>query len=291
MKEFKKKIFKKSARENTPEPPSFVVEPVKGWVAIGFSDLWEYRELMFFLAWRDVKAKYKQTVLGVSWAFIQPFFKMVVFSLIFGGLLKVSSEGKPYPIFSFAALVPWTFFTNSVSSGSESLVSSANLIKKVYFPRLIVPVGAVFLAFVDFVLAFLVLLLLMAYYGIGFTLSALWLPPLMLLTVITAVGFSLWLSAMNVQFRDIRSVAPFLLQSWMYFTPVLYSFAEVPERLRFFYCMNPMTGVVHGFRWALLGSSIQPYESIFISWIVSLAVLISGAYYFRRMEKNFADII
>jgi lipopolysaccharide transport system permease protein len=266
------------------------IEPSRGWVALKLSDLWEYRELVFFLTWRDIKVRYKQTALGAAWAIIQPFFTMLVFSLFFGRLAKVPSDGIPYPLFAYAALVPWMYFANGLTQSSNSVVESANLIKKIYFPRLAVPLAAVLSVTVDFLIAFPVLLAMMAYYGIAPTINVLWLPLFSVLAFITALGVGFWLSALNVKYRDVRYVVPFLTQFWMFATPVAYSSSLLSERWRIIYATNPMVGVVDSFRWALLGTSTAPGPIVLVSSLVAVIVLVSGAYYFRKMEKTFADI-
>lgn len=271
--------------------PRIHIAASHGWVTLRLHDLWEYRELLYFLTWRDIKIRYKQTVLGAAWAIIQPFFTMIVFSLFFGRLAGVPSDGIPYPIFSYAALVPWTFFANGMTQSSNSLVASANLIKKVYFPRLAIPLATVFSGVVDFVLAFLMLLGMMLYYGIFPTMNVLWLPLLLLLALVTSLGVSLWLSAMNVQFRDVRYIIPFLTQFWLFATPVAYPSSLLSQPWRTLYGINPMVGVVEGFRWALLDTDSAPGPIIIVSSCAALAFLIGGAYYFRRMEKTFADVV
>jgi lipopolysaccharide transport system permease protein len=273
------------------EMPVTVITPSHGWVALHLGQLWEYRELLYFLTWRDIKVRYKQTVLGVAWAIIQPFFTMAVFSLFFGRLASIPSDGVPYPIFSYAALVPWTFFANGLSQSSDSLVASANLIKKVYFPRLIIPIAAIFASGVDFVLAFIVLLGMMLFYGIMPTVNMLWLPCFLLLALTTSLGVGLWLSAMNVQFRDVRYTVPFLTQFWLFATPIAYPSSLLSEPWRTLYGINPMVGVIEGFRWALLGVATAPGPIVIVSSLAALALLISGLFYFRRMEKTFADVV
>jgi lipopolysaccharide transport system permease protein len=270
--------------------PVTVIRPSKGWVSLKLRELWEYRELLYFLTWRDIKVRYKQTALGAAWAIIQPFFTMVVFSLFFGRLAQMPSDGIPYPIFSYAALVPWTFFANGLSQSSNSLVVSANLITKVYFPRLVVPIATVLSGAVDFALALIVLLGMMLFYGVAPTINILWLPFFLLLALITALGVGLWLSAMNVQFRDVRYAVPFLTQFWLFATPVAYPSSLLSEPWRTVYGLNPMVGVVEGFRWALLGAKTAPGPAIIVSSLAALGLLISGAFYFRRMEKTFADV-
>lgn len=271
--------------------PAIVVKPSKGWISLRLRDLWEYRELFYFLTWRDIKVRYKQTVLGGAWAIIQPFFTMVVFSLFFGKLAKVPSDGIPYPIFAYAALVPWTFFANGLSQSSNSMVENANLIKKVYFPRMVVPISSVISGVVDFVLAFLVLLGMMFFYGIFPTKNIMWLPLLLVMAFVTALGVGLWFSALNVQFRDVRYTVPFLTQFWLFATPIAYPSSLLSEPWRTFYGINPMVGVVEGFRWALLGTDTAPGPIIIVSSLVALALLVGGAFYFRRMEKSFADVV
>ena len=268
------------------------IVPSKGWVPLKLRDLWEYRELLYFLTWRDIKVRYKQTVLGAAWAVIQPFFTMVVFSLFFGRLAKMPSDGLPYPIFSYAAMVPWVFFANGLSQTSSKLVGSAALIKKVYFPRLVMPLAAVCSGAVDFVLAFVVLLGMMLYYGIVPGQAAVWLPVFFLLAFVTALGAGLWLSALNIEFRDIQYVIPFLTQIWLFATPIVYPSSLVPAFWRPLYGLNPMVSVVEGFRWALLGSATVPGGlMVGASALAALALLVGGAFYFRRMESTFADVV
>lgn len=268
------------------------IEPSRGWVSLKLRELWEYRELLYFLTWRDVKVRYKQTVLGAAWAIIQPLMTMVVFSLFFGNLAKIPSDGIPYPIFSYAALVPWTFFANGMGQSSNSLVGAANLIKKIYFPRLVIPISSVISGVVDFALAFIVLLGMMLAYGIVPTLNVVFLPFLLLLAFVTALGVGMWLSAMNVQFRDVRYIIPFLTQFWMFATPIAYPSSLIEnDLLRTLYGLNPMTGVVEGFRWALLDTDTAPGPILIVSTLAAVALLVSGAYYFRRMEKTFADVV
>lgn len=271
--------------------PVLRIEPAKGWVSLKLVELWNYRELLYFLIWRDVKVRYKQTALGAAWAIIQPFFTMVVFSLFFGKLAKISSDGIPYPVFAYAALVPWTFFASGMAQSSNSLVSSSNLIKKVYFPRLIIPISTALSEIVDFTLAFLVLIAMMFYYGIVPTWNLLWLPLFLLLALTTSLGVGLWLSALNVKYRDVRYIIPFITQFWMFATPIAYPSSLLSEPWRTLYALNPMVGVVEGFRWALLGSNAAPGPMIAASASASLLILISGAFYFRRMEKTFADMV
>lgn len=271
--------------------PVIRIEPSIGWVSLKLGELYQYRELIYFLIWRDIKVRYKQTVLGVAWAIVQPFFTMLVFSLFFGKLANVPSDGIPYPIFSYAALVPWTFFANGLTQASNSLVGSANLIKKVYFPRLAIPIATVLSGVVDFILAFVVLVGMMAYFGFAPTINILWLPLLLLLALVTSLGVSLWLSAMNVEFRDVRYIVPFLTQFWLFATPIAYPSSLLQKPWQTLYGINPMVGVVEGFRWALLGTKTAPGAIVFVSALTAVALLIGGALYFRRMEKTFADIV
>jgi lipopolysaccharide transport system permease protein len=267
------------------------IAPSKGWVSLKLHELWEYRELLYFLVWRDIKVRYKQTALGASWAIIQPVFTMLVFSLFFGHLGKIPSDGIPYPIFSFAALVPWTFFANGLGQSSNSLVGNANLITKIYFPRLIVPLASVFSGIVDFLLAFVVLLGMMLYYGLVPTLNVLWLPLFVLLALVTSLGVGLWFSALNVEYRDVRYVVPFITQFWLFATPIAYPSSLLSQPWRTIYGLNPMVGVVEGFRWALLGTNTAPGPIIAVSSAAALVILVTGAFYFRRMERTFADIV
>jgi len=272
-------------------PPVIYIKRSRGLVSLRLGELWQYRELLYFLIWRDVKVRYKQTALGVAWAVVQPFFTMVVFSLFFGRLAKVPSDGVPYPLFAYCALVPWGFFANGLNMGSNSLVESANLIRKVYLPRLAIPIATVLSGGVDFLVSFLLLLGMMAYYGRMPGIEAAWLPLLLLLGLVTALGVSLWLSALNVQYRDVRYTIPFLTQIWMFGTPIAYPSSLVPEAWRPFYGLNPMVGVVEGFRWALLGTATRPGAMLIVSSLAALVLLVTGAMYFRFTEKTFADVV
>jgi lipopolysaccharide transport system permease protein len=254
-------------------------------------EVWEHRELTAIFIWRDLKVRYRQTVIGAAWAIVQPFLTMVIFSVFFGRLAHVPSDSIPYPIFSYAALVPWTFFANSINLASNSLVGNAEMIKKIYFPRLTMPIASVLGGLVDFFLAFLILLLMMFYYGFVPTINILWFPVFLLLSMITALGVSLWLGAMNVQFRDVRYMIPFITQAWLFATPVAYPSSLLTEPWHTLYGLNPMVGVVEGFRWALLGTNTAPGPMMIISFFVALLILITGVYYFRRVEKIFADVI
>jgi lipopolysaccharide transport system permease protein len=268
-----------------------VIEPPGGWAPLNMRELWGYRELLYFLVWRDVKVRYKQTALGAAWAVIQPFFTMVVFSIFFGGLAGIESNGIPYPIFAYSALVPWMYFANALTLASTSLVAQESILTKVYFPRLLVPIASVLAGLIDFMIAFVVLIVMMLYYGILPT-AAIWtLPFFVLLTTATALGTGLWLSALNVEFRDVRYVVPFLIQFWLFATPIAYPSSLVPEFWRPLYGLNPMAGVVEGFRWALLGQAQAPGLMLLVSSLTVVAILVGGMYYFRRMEETFADVV
>jgi lipopolysaccharide transport system permease protein len=267
------------------------IEPSEGWVALQLRELWEYRELLYFLVWRDIKVRYKQTALGAAWAVIQPCLSMVVFSLFLGKLAQVPSDGVPYPLFSYAALVPWTLFATGLTLASTSLVGSSNLIKKVYFPRLAIPIAAVLSGTVDFALALGVLLLMIPSFGLRPSADVVWLPFFALLGLVTALGVGIWLSALNAEYRDVRHVVPFLAQLWLFATPVAYPSSLLGEPWRTLYALNPMVGVVEGFRWALLGTRARPGGLVLVSALAAVALLVSGAYYFRRMERTFADVV
>lgn len=271
--------------------PVVRIAPSGAWKPLALRELWEYRELLYFLAWRDFNVRYKQTVLGIAWALIQPLLAMVVFTVFFGKLARMPSGGVPYPIFSYAALVPWTFFANALSQCANSMLRDAGLVSKVYFPRLVVPLASVLAGVVDFGLAFAVLLGMMAFYGFVPTAGILWVPLLALLALGSALGVGLWLSALSVQYRDVRYVVPFLVQMWFFATPVVYPTTLVPGAWRVLFGLNPMAGVVEGFRWALLGTHSRPGPMVLVSALVVLALLVSGAFYFRRMERTFADLI
>jgi lipopolysaccharide transport system permease protein len=271
--------------------PVLVIEPPKGRISLGLRELWEYRELSYFLAWRDIKVRYKQTALGASWAILQPVFAMVVFSLFFGKLGGIPSDGLPYPLWSFAALVPWTFFSQALMQSANSLVMNKGLLRKVYFPRLAIPIGTVLSAAVDFALAFVVLLGLMAFYRVGLTFRSLWVVAFAALAFIAALGTGLWLAAASVRYRDVRYVVPILVQFWLFATPIAYPATLLPERWRAIYALNPMTGVAEGFRWALLGANTRPGPMIVASTMAAFLMLVGGVLYFRRTERTFADIV
>lgn len=273
----------------THQHPVVFLRPSGRFTRLNLRDLWEYRDLLYFLVWRDIKVRYKQTALGAAWAILQPVLTMVAFSIFFGRLAKVPSDGIPYPVFVYAALLPWTLFAYSMTEASNSLVGSQNLITKVYFPRLVIPLAAVLGGLVDFAISFAVLILLMIFYGIRPTLAILTIPLFILLVVATALGVGLWLAALNVRYRDVRYTIPFLTQFWLYLTPVAYPSSLISARWRTLYGLNPMAGVVEGFRWALLGKKEAPGPMLAVSAVVVVALLIGGLYYFRRLESTFAD--
>lgn len=273
------------------EVPVTIIEPSSGWVALRLGALWRFRELLYFLVWRDVKVRYKQTVLGAAWAILQPILTMVIFSIFFGKLAGMPSDGVPYPLFAYVALVPWTFFANGLTLSSNSLVSNQSLLRKVYFPRLVIPISAVASGLIDFAIAFVVLTGMVLWYGITPTSNVVWLPALVLLALVTALGAGLWFSALNVLYRDVQYVVPFLVQVWLYATPIVYPSSIVPQRWRALYAINPMVGVVEGFRWALLGTGTAPGPMILVSAVAALAGLIGGLLFFRRMEKSFSDAV
>jgi homopolymeric O-antigen transport system permease protein len=266
------------------------IEPNEGWVALKLRELWTYRELLYFLVWRDIKVRYKQTALGAAWAIVQPLFTMLIFSLFFGRLAKVPSDGIPYPIFAYAALVPWTFFAHGLTQGSDSLVGSANLIRKVYFPRLLIPFATVVAGLADLAVAFMLLLVMIFCYHIH-PRHLIWVVPMILLALCTSLGVGFWLSALNVRFRDIKYALPFLTQFWMFATPIAYPSSLLSQPWRTLYGLNPMVGVVEGFRWALVGTKTAPGPIVLMSAAVALVIFFSGAFYFRRMEKTFADTV
>lgn len=271
--------------------PTVVIQPRRGLLDLDLKALWQYRELLYFLVWRDIKVRYKQTAIGASWAILQPVLNMIVFTIVFGRLAKLDSDGLPYPIFAYAGLLPWQYFSQAVSQSGFSLVQSANLISKLYFPRLIVPIAATLSPLVDFAIAFLVLIVLMVGYGISPTWGVVALPLFILLALITSLAVSLFLSALYVQYRDMRYTIPFLVQFWMYASPVVYSVNLLPERWRLIYGLNPMVGVIEGFRWALLGKAHPNIWAMMMSAAVVLLMLGAGLIYFRRMERTFADVI
>jgi len=270
---------------------TLVIKPCRRWIGLDFSEIWGYRELLLFLVLRDIKVRYKQTILGVTWAIIQPVMMMVVFSLFFGRFIKVYSSGVPYPLFTYAALLPWVTFTESISRSVNSLVQDANLVKKIYFPRLIMPLAGVLSPWVDFAFSFVVFLGLMLYFGIVPTIKIIFLPVFILLEVGLAFGVSLWLSALNVLYRDVRYAVPFILQFWFFSSPVVYASESLPSSWRLFYNLNPMVVVIDGFRWVLLAGNSPFPQGLFIALASILLILLAGLFYFRRMERLFADIV
>jgi lipopolysaccharide transport system permease protein len=271
--------------------PVTVIEPPRSWVPLDLRELWDQRELVYFLAWRDIKVRYKQTALGASWAILQPVFAMVVFSIFFGRLGRIPSDGLPYPLWSFAGLVPWTFFAQGLTQAANSLVVSQNLLRKVYFPRLAIPIATVLSAALDFALAFVVLVGMMLFYGVHPTWNVIWVLPLALLAFVTALGAGIWFAALSVRYRDVRYIVPFLVQFWLFATPIAYPSSLLPARWRVLYAINPMTGVVEGFRWSLLGTSTAPGVMVAVSAVTAMVVLVGGAFYFRRVERTFADLV
>jgi lipopolysaccharide transport system permease protein len=275
-----------------PEIRSITLRPSRGWIALNLRDLWLYRELVFFLTWRDVKVRYKQAALGVAWAILQPVTSMIIFSVILGYLLKVPTDnGIPYPVFSYVALLPWQLFANALTKSGGSLVGSANLITKVYFPRLVIPISSLGASLVDFLFSFLVLIGLMLFYKIQVTWNVLWLPLFLLFALVTAFAVGLWLAALNVQYRDVQQMIGPIVTAWMYASPVVYSASIIPSaKWQVVYALNPMAGVIQGFRWALLGTQ-PPDLSLLVSIGVVLVLLVSGLFFFKRMERIFADIV
>jgi lipopolysaccharide transport system permease protein len=268
-----------------------ILKPTRGWAALNLGELWLYRELIYFMTWRDLKVRYKQTVLGAAWAILQPFLSMVVFSVFFGRWLGVPSGDVPYPVFSYTALLPWGLFSKAIADAGRSLVTNRAMITKVYFPRLTIPLASVLAGIVDFLIAFVVLLGMMWYYDIELTSKVLTLPFFLLLALIASLGVGLWLSAMNVFYRDIGYIIPFLTQIWFYLSPIVYATSTVPEKLQPIYALNPMVGVIDGFRWALLGQEPAPGPLLIISSAVAVILLVSGVIYFRRVERTFADMV
>jgi lipopolysaccharide transport system permease protein len=285
-----KSVTFKLSVEAAPKP-IVVVEPRRGLFNLDLPVVWQYRELLYFLAWREVKVRYKQTVIGAAWAILQPLTTMLIFTVIFGTFAKIPSDGLPYPIFAYAGLLPWTYFSEATVRSSASLVGDANLIRKVYFPRLLIPLSAAVTPVVDFSLAFLMLLGMMVWYGFHPTWNALYIPLFLLLAFSTALAVGLWLSALNVKYRDVRHTVPFLVQIWMYASPVVYPMSIVPEKWRLFFALNPMTGVIEGFRWGLLGKDSPDFGVMIASTIVVILLLFSGLVFFRHMERTFADVV
>jgi lipopolysaccharide transport system permease protein len=267
------------------------IEPSHGLLNLRLREIWEYRELLYFFVWRDIKVRYKQTAIGAAWAVIQPFMTMVVFSLFFGRLAKIPANGLPYPVFYYCALLPWLYFAGALQSATNVVVEQQRVITKIYFPRVVLPISAVLGGLVDFAISFCVLLALMAYYGIAPTAATLWLPVFLLLAILTALGMGLWLSALNAFYRDVRYVVPFLVQFWMFASPVAYPSSLVPERWQWLYGLNPMAGVIEGFRWALTGQGLPPGPMMAASATGVVVVLVSGLIYYRAMEGSIADVV
>lgn len=282
--------FENAGGHQLPEKPVVVIQPSKSWVALNLRDLWHYRDLLYILTKRDVQVRYKQTILGAAWAIIQPLFTMLIFSLLFGKLANMPSDGIPYPIFAFAGLLPWTFFSNAVTNSGNSLVGNSNLVTKVYFPRMVIPMASVASGLIDFAVAFGLLILLMLYYGIGFSINLLMLPVLILLTSLLAIGIGMWMSALNVKYRDIRYALPFLIQLGMFASPIIYPLSLVPEKWQWLMLLNPLAGQIEGYRAAFFGKPFN-WLALAISAVLTFVILIYSAYNFRRMEKSFADLI
>lgn len=272
-------------------PQVTIIQPPKGWVSLGLRELWEYRDLFYFLVWRDIKSRYAQSVLGIGWAVIQPVMYMIVFTVVFGNLAKVTSDGVPYAIFTYTALVPWTYFSGSLTGATNSLVRNSNMLSKVYFPRLIIPLSAVLGRLFDFSIALLLVFCLMAWFRIVPTLWVFVLPMLVLLTMLTAAGLGMWLTALSVQYRDINYGMSFGIQLLMYAAPVVYPTSLIPDKYRFFYSLNPMVGVIEGFRSAFLSTNPMPWDLIALGSITAAFLAVSGAIYFRRTERIFADVV
>jgi lipopolysaccharide transport system permease protein len=270
--------------------PTVRIERHSGWSSLRLREIWEFRELFYFLAWRDVKVRYKQTVLGASWAILQPLLSMLIFTIFFGRLAKMPSDQVPYPVFSYTALLPWIFFSNGLGLASNSLVGSANLLTKVYFPRLIVPASAVISGLVDLAVGLMLMPLLLWYFGIGLQLQSVWIPVFVLVAFCAALGTGLWLSALNVQYRDVRYLVPFLTQFWMFATPVIYPTSLLPSPWRTLFAVNPMVGVIEGFRWSLLAAPF-PGRVLLVSTCSAAIILVTGLFYFRRVERVFADVV
>lgn len=270
---------------------TLIITPSKRWHSINLREVWTYRELLATLAWRDVSIRYKQSFVGIGWAIIQPIMTMIVFTIIFGKFAKLPSDGIPYPIFTYCALLPWNYFARSLGDSSDSLVGSSHLITKVYFPRLVLPLSRVFAGLVDFSIGFVILIGLMFWYGISPTVGLLLLPLFLLIAMIAALGGGLWLTALNVKYRDVKFVVPFVIQFMMYASPVAYSTSIIPERWQWVYSLNPMVGVIEGFRWALLGRAVPNLSMLYLPMGIIFILLVSGLYYFKSMEKTFADIV
>jgi lipopolysaccharide transport system permease protein len=279
-----------SPTHETGPVPHLHISPPKKWIPLDLVELWNYRELLYSFTWRDVKIRYKQTALGFLWAIIQPLCMMLIFTVFFGRLAKIPSDGIPYPLFVLAALLPWTLFAEGLTRSTNSMIVNANIMTKVYFPRLIMPLSGILSPLVDFVFSFLILVVMMAWYGFIPTLNIIFLPLFILLALATSLGIGLWLSALNVQYRDFQYTIPFLIQLWLFASPVVYPASLVPEPVRFLYGLNPMAGVIEGFRWALLGTEM-PGAMILVSVGMVVVLLVSGAFYFRKMEQYYADVV
>lgn len=285
------KGFFRESRGDAEVPPIFVIRPTKGWRFLDLRELWMYRELIYFLTWRDIKVRYKQTAIGVTWAVLQPLAMMVVFTLFFGRLAKVPSEGVPYPLFAYAALLPWQLFSRTISESTNSLITDQRLITRVYFPRIIVPLATTLAAMVDFAIAAVLLVALMLIYGVTPAVTLIWLPFFVVLMLVTALGVGFWLSALNVEYRDVMYVVPFLNQFWLFLSPVVYPSSLVPEQWRLLYGLNPMTGVIEGIRWSLLGVGEGPSPMLAVSILIALSLFVSGIAWFRYRERTFVDAL
>jgi len=281
-----------SSLQKTPlAEETLVLKPSKGWVSLNLGDLWRYRELVYFLTWRDILVRYKQTLLGAAWAIINPLMQMVVFNFLFGNMADISTGDIPRPVFTFAALLPWNLFSDALNNASRSLVASRNMITKVYFPRLVVPLSSVFSGLVDFLIAFVILMGMMLYFQVPITTGIFAILPYILLVLVASLGVGLWLSAWNLHYRDVRYFIPFLTQFWMLATPIAYPLSKIPEKWQALYSVNPMVAVAEGFRWALAGGPPVSSFALSSSIIVSLVLLVTGLFYFRRMERTFADTV
>jgi lipopolysaccharide transport system permease protein len=274
-----------------PQPPRMLIRPSSAWRFVDLAELWSYRELIYFLTWRDIKVRYKQTAFGVAWAVLQPLALMLVFTLFFGRLARVPSDGVPYPVFAYAGLLPWQCLSRTITESTSSLITDQRLVTRVYFPRIIVPVATSLAAILDFVISGVLLVVLMAVYGIGPGVELVWLPVFVLLMLVTALGAGFWLSALNVEFRDVAYAVPFLNQFWLFVTPVVYPSSVLPDAWRLVYGLNPMAGVVEGFRWSLLGTGVGPSAMSVVSAVVAVAVFVTGAVWFRRRERTFVDVM
>jgi lipopolysaccharide transport system permease protein len=272
-----------------PPPPVLRIEPASGWWSVPFAELWEYRELIYFFVWRDIKVRYKQTVIGAAWAILQPLMNMLIFTLFFGRLAHIPSEGLPYPVFAYAALLPWTYFSTALSNSSNIVVDNQHILTKVYFPRLALPIFSVCTGLFDFALSFGMFVVLLVWYRVAPTRNVIWFPAFLLLAMLTALGVGLWLSALNALYRDVRYVVPFIVSFWMFASPVIYPVSIVPVKWRWLYGLNPMAGVIEGFRWSLAGKGTPPGALFAASAVIVLIILLGGLAFFQRMEANIAD--